>query len=221
MDNRYPDDWHSRSREIKKRDNYTCQNCGSRGGPKGNAELHAHHIVPISDGGSHKKSNLKTLCKDCHDAIHHNNKVAPTGERRTNKTSSTSEYSYQNYNEDSGFSILRAFSKLYGGIFVLIGVAFAFFWPIMLASAIFASISLLIQPEIVAGAQPEGVFLLMFSFPIGMFSTYAGVLIWNIGCIGQDEEKNLSYSKNTFPVKYYWWWINKFTEIKDIFYQSS
>nr|WP_267164454.1 HNH endonuclease [Halovenus salina] len=68
---------------MKKRDGYTCQNCGANGGPKSNNELHCHHIVPISDGGSHKKSNLKTLCKDCHDAIHHNDKVAPTGKMQT------------------------------------------------------------------------------------------------------------------------------------------
>ncbi|PSQ62148.1 MAG: hypothetical protein BRD21_07210 [Halobacteriales archaeon SW_8_66_22] len=85
MDDRYPDDWNSRSRKVKKRDGYTCQNCGAKGGPKGNNELHAHHIVPISDGGSHKKSNLKTLCKDCHNAIHHKAKIAPTEHNERNE----------------------------------------------------------------------------------------------------------------------------------------
>ncbi|MCU4752645.1 HNH endonuclease [Halobacteria archaeon AArc-curdl1] len=75
---RYPPDWDSRRRNVYKRDDYTCQNCGVKGGPRGNTELHAHHIVPISDGGSHKKTNLKTLCKDCHNAIHNENLSAPT-----------------------------------------------------------------------------------------------------------------------------------------------
>jgi hypothetical protein len=77
MSERYPSDWDTRRRDVYKRDNYTCQNCGRNGGPKSNAELHAHHIVPISNGGTHQKSNLKTLCEDCHSAIH-NDKMAPT-----------------------------------------------------------------------------------------------------------------------------------------------
>ena len=77
----YPDDWSSKRREVYKRDNYTCQNCGRKGGPEGNHELHAHHIVPINDGGTHSINNLKTLCNNCHKAIHHDNVVAPTAER--------------------------------------------------------------------------------------------------------------------------------------------
>lgn len=41
------------------------------------ADIEAHHIVPIKDGGSHKKSNLVTLCTDCHNAVH-NGTTAPT-----------------------------------------------------------------------------------------------------------------------------------------------
>lgn len=78
MDKRYPSNWNSIRNKVYQRDRYECQNCGAKGGPKGNAELHAHHIVPLSDGGSNKTSNLQTLCKDCHDAIHQNEKMAPT-----------------------------------------------------------------------------------------------------------------------------------------------
>lgn len=92
MDSRYPEDWHSRSRKVKQRDDYTCQNCGAKGGRKGDTELHAHHIVPISDGGSHKKSNLKTLCEDCHNAIHHNDKTAPTGNSRKSSKNSNRKW---------------------------------------------------------------------------------------------------------------------------------
>jgi len=79
MGDRYPSDWDSRRKNVYRRDNHTCQNCGERGGIYGDAKLHAHHNVPISKGGSHKISNLTTLCKGCHDAIHHNHKIAPTG----------------------------------------------------------------------------------------------------------------------------------------------
>jgi len=70
MGDGYPSDWDSRRKEVYSRDNYECQNCGAKGGSRGNAELHAHHMVPISNGGVHELSNLKTFCKQCHNAIH-------------------------------------------------------------------------------------------------------------------------------------------------------
>ena len=33
-------------------------------------DLHAHHIVPISEGGSNTLENLITLCSDCHKERH-------------------------------------------------------------------------------------------------------------------------------------------------------
>ena len=30
-----------------------------------------HHIVPISKGGTHARSNLMSLCRSCHNKIHH------------------------------------------------------------------------------------------------------------------------------------------------------
>ncbi|MEE6209215.1 HNH endonuclease [Salarchaeum sp. III] len=86
MTKEYPSDWDTRRNEVYNRDEYTCQNCGVRGGPVGDAELHAHHIVPKSKGGTHKKSNLKTLCKECHNAIH-GNSMAPSD------TNTQSDYS--------------------------------------------------------------------------------------------------------------------------------
>lgn len=68
----YPSDWNSRRKTVYKRDNYTCQNCGRGGGSRGNAELHAHHIVPKSKGGTHSTSNLIAVCQQCHNAIHGN-----------------------------------------------------------------------------------------------------------------------------------------------------
>lgn len=81
MDSRYPDDWDERRREVYTRDKYICQNCSAGGGKKGNSELHAHHVVPISKGGSHQKGNLITLCSECHEAIHFDT-MAPTHEKR-------------------------------------------------------------------------------------------------------------------------------------------
>ena len=83
----YPSDWDTRRKKVYKRDNYTCQNCGARRGPKGNAELHAHHIVPKSNGGSHKLSNLQTVCSACHNAVH-GDVTAPTGRSSASRNSS-------------------------------------------------------------------------------------------------------------------------------------
>lgn len=77
MSREYPADWEARRQEVYQRDDYTCQNCGRSGGSQGNVELHAHHIVPKSKGGTHKKRNLVTVCKACHDAIH-GQRPAPT-----------------------------------------------------------------------------------------------------------------------------------------------
>lgn len=70
MSSNYPSNWNSIRKKVYKRDNYTCKNCGAEGGPHGQAELHAHHGVPLSKGGSNKLSNLQTYCKECHNAIH-------------------------------------------------------------------------------------------------------------------------------------------------------
>jgi hypothetical protein len=56
------------------------------GGRFGDAELHAHHGVPRSKGGTDKISNLTTYCRDCHHAIHHKNKKAPTATKSNNPT---------------------------------------------------------------------------------------------------------------------------------------
>jgi len=61
----YPDNWGDKADAIKKRDNYTCQGCGAE-----NAELHVHHIVPLGAGGSNARSNLITLCDECHGRVH-------------------------------------------------------------------------------------------------------------------------------------------------------
>lgn len=66
----YPIDWHERREHVYRRDDYQCRNCGSLGGPRGDATLHAHHIVPQSEAGTHHTRNLTTLCAGCHDRAH-------------------------------------------------------------------------------------------------------------------------------------------------------
>jgi hypothetical protein len=61
----YPDDWESKAQAIKQRDGYTCQGCGNE-----DRELHVHHIVPLGAGGSNARSNLITLCDECHGRVH-------------------------------------------------------------------------------------------------------------------------------------------------------
>jgi 5-methylcytosine-specific restriction endonuclease McrA len=113
----YPDDWDTRRRQVYKRDDYTCRNCGQTGGDKGETELHAHHIVPKSRGGSHSLSNLATLCKECHrDA--HGKKTVPWHE------------SNQTY--------WKWFKKRYGlaGIFFVV-----LLWPVMVPYIWYKSIN--------------------------------------------------------------------------------
>jgi hypothetical protein len=86
MSNGYPSDWDARRKRVYQRDNYTCQNCGFDTSSVDNASLHAHHIVPKSNGGSHRVSNLVALCKDCHNAIHHDIQ-APTNEHQSTRKS--------------------------------------------------------------------------------------------------------------------------------------
>lgn len=88
----YPSDWNSRRKKVYKRDNYRCQKCGSRGGPRGNTELHAHHKKPKSKGGSHRLSNLTTVCKSCHGDIHGHG-VGGRSNSSSSTSSSTTEHS--------------------------------------------------------------------------------------------------------------------------------
>ncbi|ELY97467.1 HNH endonuclease [Natrialba asiatica] len=68
-----PPDWEARRKMVYRHDNWTCQACGRQSGPHAGDEgvrLHAHHIVPLSKGGSNRLSNLETLCEPCHQTQH-------------------------------------------------------------------------------------------------------------------------------------------------------
>ena len=47
---------------VLKRDGFQCVLCGASGKE---AKLEIDHIIPISKGGTHKESNLQTLCFPC------------------------------------------------------------------------------------------------------------------------------------------------------------
>lgn len=52
---------------VFKRDDFTCWNCGSRGG-----HLEAHHIIPFRESEEYRliRDNGATLCVDCHNEFH-------------------------------------------------------------------------------------------------------------------------------------------------------
>jgi len=60
----YPSNWSDISRQARQRDGHKCGNCGS------GYNLHVHHIVPLSKGGTNNLSNLRTLCSSCHGKLH-------------------------------------------------------------------------------------------------------------------------------------------------------
>jgi thymidylate synthase (FAD) len=54
--------------QVHEKFDYICQRCGNRGGV-----LHAHHLVPVfaDESLAYDFDNLVSLCKDCHEYIHH------------------------------------------------------------------------------------------------------------------------------------------------------
>lgn len=45
--------------------NYQCSICGQYG------EIDVHHKIPIKEGGTNEIENLITLCRNCHENLHH------------------------------------------------------------------------------------------------------------------------------------------------------
>jgi len=82
-DDGYPTNWDKIRKRVYRRDGFKCQRCGAS-----DTELHAHHIKPKSKGGSHSTSNLKTLCKSCHESVH-GHSVGGRGGSRSYRENST------------------------------------------------------------------------------------------------------------------------------------
>jgi len=64
----YPADWPQISEAVKERDRHRCQMCGA--GKDSGLQLHAHHLVRLSVGGTSDLHNLVTLCENCHANVH-------------------------------------------------------------------------------------------------------------------------------------------------------
>jgi hypothetical protein len=65
----WPEDFQRQRKKAMERDNYACQDCQmsrKEHMKKFNQDLHAHHIVPRSQGGSNFVDNLVILCQECH-----------------------------------------------------------------------------------------------------------------------------------------------------------
>lgn len=60
----YGDDWADIKLKRKRFDGYACTKCGAT------TNLHVHHRIPLSKGGSNKLANLVTLCNRCHELEH-------------------------------------------------------------------------------------------------------------------------------------------------------
>jgi hypothetical protein len=61
----YPQNWDEIRKKVYRRDGWRCQNCEAR-----NIKLYAHHLIPLSEGGSNELENLITLCEECHKDMH-------------------------------------------------------------------------------------------------------------------------------------------------------
>jgi 5-methylcytosine-specific restriction endonuclease McrA len=97
----YPSNWNELRNDVFERDDWQCRNCGRQVRIFENElslELHCHHIVPLSKGGTNSRSNLVALCKDCHTAVH-SDKFAPTA--------------HTSYREKSHSNILYTLYKTY------------------------------------------------------------------------------------------------------------
>lgn len=132
MGDGYPRDWDQRRKYVYRRDDHQCQRCGRRGGPRGNVELHAHHRIPNSEGGSHQPSNLVTVCKSCHEQIHGHAvggaKTPSTTRSNTNSKSgsSVSSSSGTGHGSDDGFiAFLCGFMMYLLGGSLLVGIGTA------------------------------------------------------------------------------------------------
>ena len=61
----YPSNWNEVASTIRLADHFQCVVCGAD-----NIELHVHHIVYLSNFGTHRKENLVSLCRPCHEEEH-------------------------------------------------------------------------------------------------------------------------------------------------------
>lgn len=64
--------------EVHYRDQYRCLCCRRSFDKDGAEHLDGDHIVPQGSGGATLHANLASLCRDCHEAKHEDDEIAPT-----------------------------------------------------------------------------------------------------------------------------------------------
>ncbi|MCQ6962510.1 HNH endonuclease [Methanolobus chelungpuianus] len=64
----YPSNWQFLRKEAFRRENGHCRYC-----LEGGIELHTHHMIHRSEGGSDDLSNLSCICIKCHSILHPRN----------------------------------------------------------------------------------------------------------------------------------------------------
>lgn len=74
--------------QVIERDRGKCQNCCASVGQSG----YMHHVVPRGKGGSDRLSNLVLLCRECHDAVHDDDVMAPTVQFRSTGQMNTDSF---------------------------------------------------------------------------------------------------------------------------------
>jgi 5-methylcytosine-specific restriction endonuclease McrA len=61
----YPNNWKDVASRIRKLDCFQCIACAAR-----DRTIDVHHIVYLSNFGTHQQSNLISLCRECHESEH-------------------------------------------------------------------------------------------------------------------------------------------------------
>jgi hypothetical protein len=87
----YKNKWAETRKAALVRDQHRCQNC--RKSREDASVLQVHHIVPQGEGGSNRLSNLKTLCRECHRAVH-GDTIAPTVEIASSREMNEEEFEW-------------------------------------------------------------------------------------------------------------------------------
>ena len=95
--------WKDMRKYILIRDQYRCQHCGSA------HALEVHHIKPLSPETINNAeitlndANLITLCRDCHFAVHEQDKA--NGTRKHNAARKRSDCGEEYIVDDAGFLV--------------------------------------------------------------------------------------------------------------------
>ena len=76
----FSSNWSEIASNIRRLDHFACVLCGAT-----DLELHVHHIVYLSNFGTHRQENLVSACRKCHEDEHE--RELDFGERDSDATS--------------------------------------------------------------------------------------------------------------------------------------